>query len=660
MESKGAIHDWGWAVEVKIPFKSLRYSAGKDKNWGFNVARNIDRLNDEFDSWMPDDRNVSGFLIKHGKITGLDGIKAERTLEIIPSVTFSETGRRVSDAAIPEGRFVNEPIKYDLGVNIKYSITPNVTLDAAINPDFAEIEADAPIVSANRRFPVFFPEKRPFFLEGADIFESPLRVFNSRSIVDPDVAAKLTGKVGKNTFGLLVATDNAPGNYGENDRNDPNVRPFIDEFVDKNALFAVLRLKRDVGKENNFGMFLTARSFPENKNYVGGLDGRVKLNKRTVFTFQGVLTHSRRCFFDSDFDPDQDPDRAFRNGVICGGGIVNGVQELGDQFSFYRSGNGFGYFANVDYTSDKFGYLLEAGGRSSDYRVESGFTERSDSHYVFGGFRKSTASRPKSSIVRANWFNGFSYSYDGKGRTQAGEYNTNVSLNFQMNTFVNFFSGIGHSRIYEDEFGLSRNANRDGAFFGEDFRSSNYRWLGAFFRTAPSKKWSWWAEFVHSWNAFDFDFGAGPRFPRVSPSAISGDGRLDPGTGNRIFFATRVELKPTDPLSFSLQYNKARLVRNDTGGTAFDTNIFSLRSTYQFTRFIFARLRTDYDTLRANIRGQYLFGWTPSPGKAFYVGYNDDLNFNGFNPYTGLKEPGIAINNRKFFIRMSYLFRKSF
>src|SRR5829696_6083711 len=94
MESKGVIEDWGWSVEVKIPFKSLRYNAGKGKLWGFNAARNIDRFNDEFDQWLPDDRNISGFLVKHGKISGLDDIKTERTLEIVPSVTLSESGVR--------------------------------------------------------------------------------------------------------------------------------------------------------------------------------------------------------------------------------------------------------------------------------------------------------------------------------------------------------------------------------------------------------------------------------------------------------------------------------------------------------------------------------------------------------------------------------------
>src|SRR5215213_8826281 len=282
MESKGVIEDWGWSVEVKIPFKSLRYTAGKGKMWGFNAARNIDRFNDEFDQWLPDDRNISGFLVKHGKITGLDEIKYERTLEIVPSITVSQTGRRkrtVPSAIInanpydrflnptgirDPGKFTNDPVKQDIGVNLKYTISPNVTLDAAINPDFAEIEADAPVVTANQRFPIFFEEKRPFFLEGKEIFQSPLQPFYSRTIVDPDFAAKLTGKIGKTSFGFLGASDNAPGNYSEDERGDPIIGPRIAPFVDENALFSVLRLKRDIGRENSLGFFGTARIFPKN------------------------------------------------------------------------------------------------------------------------------------------------------------------------------------------------------------------------------------------------------------------------------------------------------------------------------------------------------------------------------------------------------------
>ena len=112
-------------------------------------------------------------------------------------------------------------------------------------------------------------------------------------------------------------------------------------------------------------------------------------------------------------------------------------------------------------------------------------------------------------------------------------------------------------------------------------------------------------------------------------------------------------------LNLRLEYTKDRLVRNDTGLIAYDSNILALRSTYQFTRFTFMRARVDYDTLAANIRGQFLLGWTPNPGTAFYLGYNDDMNRNGYNRFTGQLEPGFRRNGRVFFVKMSYLFRRN-
>src|ERR1043166_6407574 len=260
MESKGMITSDGWTLEVAIPFKSLRYEAGKGKLWGVHILRNIDRFNDEFDSWMPTSRDISSQLAQEGHLTGLENISTEHTLEIIPSLTLSETGKRVSalsaiqQAAIPApldpGRTLNQPIKMDLGVTAKYGITPTVTLDLAINPDFAQVEADQTVVTANQRFPIFFEEKRPFFLEGIDIFRTPIQAVHTRAIVDPDVAVKLSGKRGKNTFGILLASDNAPGNFSEEERRDPNTLPTIERFLDKNAYVGILRLKRDVGKQN--------------------------------------------------------------------------------------------------------------------------------------------------------------------------------------------------------------------------------------------------------------------------------------------------------------------------------------------------------------------------------------------------------------------------
>jgi hypothetical protein len=680
MESKGVIEDWGWSVEVKIPFKSLRYTAGKGKSWGFNAARNIDRFNDEFDQWLPDDRNVSGFLIKHGKITGLDGIKYERTLELVPSITISETGLRKRTIPISvagangydpiffpigvqdPGRFVNDPIKYDLGLTLKYTISPNITLDAAVNPDFAEIEADAPVVSANQRFPIFFEEKRPFFLEGKDIFDSPLQLFYSRTIVDPDFAVKLTGKEGKTTFGFLAATDNAPGNYSEDERTDPVIAPRIAPFVDKNALFSVLRVKRDFGAENNIGFFGTARIFPKNRNFTGGFDGKFKLDPKTVMTFQVAGTHSRKNFY----SPEQ-----------------NRVD--------YRTGNGFGYYWNLDYTTDLHGWFIEAVGRTSDYRADAGFTRRTDSNTFFVFNRFSTKSKPKDSLIRLSWAQFVRYGLDWKGRTQTGLAGSNLNFNLQGNLFIFTEAGVSFEKLYEEEFGPLRNpaTGQGGGFVGPGTRSATQPYFSVNFNKTVSKKLFLYGFIGSIFNAFDFDFGAGPRYPRASSAFtaylespeyqeyirqlylfqqnpnlpfpdLPSPPALDPGRGWQFDLNVGAEYKPIDPLRISIDYTKSRLTRNDTGREAFDTNIVTLRSTYQFSRFTYVRARWDYDSLRANASGQFLFGWNPNPGTAFYVGYNDNFNYNGFNPFTGQGEPRFERNSRTFFIRASYLFRKSF
>ncbi len=660
MESKGVIEDWGWSVEVKIPFKSLRYSAGKGKNWGFNVARNIDRFNDEFNQWFPDDRNISGLLVKFGKLTGLDEIKYERTLEIVPSITLSQTGRRTrvfpTTNANPD-RWVDNPLKQDIGVTLKYTLSPNVTLDAAYNPDFAEIEADAPVVTANQRFPIFFTEKRPFFLEGADTFNSPLRVFNSRAIVDPDIAAKLTGKIGRTSFGFLAASDKAPGNYSEDERINAGLRPRIQEFLDKNATIAVVRVKRDVGKEHELGLFGTYRDFPEQKNAVGGIDGRLKLSPRLTSQFQVVGTHSRRCFFDPEFEPTLNVGQAQRNREICGTGTFdhninqtdpNSLNGLTSTYNSYRVGNGAGYYANLNYSTDRHGWFAEVGGRSSDYRADAGFTRRTNTNFAFFVNRFSTKSNPKATIIRASWNQFIGINYDWKGRLQSNNQGMNVNLSLPRSTFIHIETGLSQERIYEDEFGLQRSPTRPlGTFFGQGERRASQHYIATNLNQNFNKQFNYGFFVGYIRNAFDFFY-------------FEPNGLQNPGPGQQFDAQVWLGYRPIDSLRMSANYTKSRMVRNDNKVRSFDSDIVSVSSTYQFTRFIFTRVRVDYDGTRRNTSGQALFGWNPSPGKAFYVGYNDNFNYNGFNPYTGQREQGFERNSRTFFIRASYSFKKSF
>jgi hypothetical protein len=653
MESKGAITADGYVVEVAIPFKSLRYEAGKDKQWGIHVWRNIDRMNDELDSWMPMARDASGTLNQEGHITGLEGISTERAIELIPSFTVSEAGKRVRTLSrarslalgvADPGKFSNQPLGLDPGLTAKFGINPNTTLDLAINPDFAQVEADATVNTANQRFPIFFEEKRPFFLEGIEIFRTPIAAVHTRTIIDPDIALKLTGKQGRNTYGVLYASDNAPGNYEDDRRFDPERLPAaIDRLDDKNATIGVFRVKRDMGKENSIGFLATSYNFADRNNYLGGFDGRFRFDKQTTLEFQVLGTNARTCAFDKD--PAKD---------VC------------------HTQNGFAYAYNFNQSKRHWWWNVNGAGRTADYIAAVGFTRRvnTNNHNLNFGF--TSEPKPKAKIVSWEIDNYIGGNFDWQRRMQNWNYEGQIGPNLQRQTFIRAGYNTGYERVFASEFGEPSLAG----FRPE--KSAPSKNVFGYAGSTPTKRINFFYFFGYRWGQLDYDFGAGRKYPRVSPSGLAqreaeaagfcdGEtvpvaclGLLDPGTGNFLYTNGDITYKATNELNMTLSYSKNRLVRNDTGRVAFDSNIATLRTTYQFTRFAFARARIDYDSLFSNYRGQFLFGWTPNPGTAFYVGYNDDINRGYFNPFSNQPEQGLRRNNRTFFIKASYLFRRSF
>jgi hypothetical protein len=646
MESKGLLTADGYSIEVAIPFKSLRYEAGKGRLWGVHALRYIRRL-DEEDSWAPLRRDKAGldkagsketrarFLAQAGHIRGLEEIATERTLEIIPVLTIAETGRRVRalprGAAMPDpGRFVNQPINADAGLTGKLTLTPGITFDFALNPDFAEVEADQPQVTANQRFPLFFEERRPFFLEGADIFRTPILSFHSRTIIDPDVALKLSGKRGRTNFGALLASDNAPGNFSEDERNDPAQLPAIARFIDHNAYAGVLRVRRDVGEQSSLGLIATSYNFIEKHNQLAGVDGRLSLNRNTFLTFQLLGTNSRRFFYDPEAD---------RN--LC------------------RTGNGFAYFMELNRTGRRLNLQLSGEGYTRDYRADLGFTTRTDTNRWAVYARYNSEPKPQHKLISWSALYTTLVQFDWRGRSQYAYHFPRVALNFKRQTFLQLAVYRDYARLFEEEFGAKRTAARAGAFFGPAERSTFWNGYTITAGTNPSKKYSANVIVDGSWKVFDYDFGAGPKFPRVSPAALANpNAPLDPGPGNTTDITASFAWQPAEAFRASIDYTKSRLTRLDTRRTAYDQNLWSLRASYYFTRFTFARARVDYDTLASRVRGQFLLGWTPHPGTSLYIGYNDDLNYNGYNPFTTRLESGFQRNRRTFFVKMSYLLRR--
>jgi len=646
MESKGLVGETGYTVEVAIPFKSLRYEAGKDKLWGVHFFRRIKRFENELNSWMPFSRSIDSTLSQAGHLTGLDGIAAERTIELIPSLTLSQDGRFVRsygvfpgspNAASDPGRIVNQPVLFDPGLTARFIPSSAVTLDLAINPDFAQVEADQLVVTANQRFPIFFAEKRPFFLEGIEIFRTPANAVHTRAIVDPDIAIKSTGKVGRNSFGFMVASDNGPGNLTGDDRLDKKNFPFLD----KNAYIGVLRLKRDVGKENSLGILATSYNFIQKHNQLLSIDGRFRLDPKSTFSFQVLGTTSRNHFFDPN-----------------------------DGLRRYRTGNGFGYWYSYGNFGRNWGLEVGGDGYTKDYRSDVGFIERTNSNfnYVFGRYKSER--NPKKKIISWEVYNFTHIDNDWQGRMYAWESETLIELALPPNSWFGGFWEPGYERLFDHEFGATREArpcnpfavaNKCTFYGASNERSSLKQHFAVFGGSQYSKKISFNGQVTLRKGHFDLDFGNAPKYPRASPAALllGKDAPLDPGRGNLLQITGTFTFQPTNELRTSLSLNKQRLVRYDTGRVAFDINILTFRGTYQFTKATFARAIVDYNTLTSRVRSQLLAGWTPNPGTSLYVGYNDDMTYNSPNPFTSRLTPGFRRNSRTFFVKMSYLIRKS-
>jgi hypothetical protein len=356
------------------------------------------------------------------------------------------------------------------------------------------------------------------------------------------------------------------------------------------------------------------------------------------------------------------PSQQLRNQQLCGGGTFGGVTVLGSSYSSYRIGNGLGYEGSFDFTERNYGFNIRANGRTKLFRADSGFVKRNDTNQISIGGRISSSPKSEGRLLRATWFNSLESNFAFNGDPQLWTLMSRLGLQLSGSANLSVWGGFANEHLYEYEFGLKRMPSRPngGAFYGAPVRDSFQEFIGASFDKRFSKKIATSTRFTFTNNEIDFDFGNGNKYPRVSPAALLGSSQYDPGKGKQIEFNQGFSFNPVDSFRSEISYNRQRLTRNDNGRVAFDSQLFGIKTTYQFSRFVFVRARIDYNSIAATVNGQYLFGYTPNPGTAFYVGYNDSLNYNGYNPFTGQYESGINRSSRTFFIRASYLIRKSF
>ncbi|MCG6955433.1 MAG: carbohydrate binding family 9 domain-containing protein [Gemmatimonadetes bacterium] len=200
-DSKGHVTDWGYEVEVRIPFSSLRYPTKAVQNWGIQIQRNVQHSGYQ-DTWTPAVRAAASFIDQEGLLVGLTGMHHGQVVQLNPEATNTLRGEPRSDA---EGWSYGS--ESQLGGNVRWMAGSNFVLNGTVKPDFSQVEADATQIAADERFALSYPEKRPFFVEGADQFTAPNSLVYTRAIVHPDAAVKLTGKVGRTDVAVLSALD---------------------------------------------------------------------------------------------------------------------------------------------------------------------------------------------------------------------------------------------------------------------------------------------------------------------------------------------------------------------------------------------------------------------------------------------------------------------
>jgi Domain of unknown function (DUF5916) len=278
-QSRGRLEADGYVVEIRIPFKSLRYQAADEQTWGLHVTRVSARAGLE-DSWAPARRDGASFLTQAGKLVKLHGLERGLVLDLTPVVTARVDGVPAAPAATAAGGssgWQYTATRPDIGGNVRWGVTENLTLNGTVNPDFSQVEADAGQFQFDPRQALFFPDKRPFFLDGIEQFATPNNLIYTRRVVAPLTAAKLTGRLGASTnLALLSAVDD----------------PSTSATGRDHPVFNIVRAQRDLGTASKLGLVYTDRIDGARSNRVLGVDSRVVWNDIYSLLLQGVASRT--------------------------------------------------------------------------------------------------------------------------------------------------------------------------------------------------------------------------------------------------------------------------------------------------------------------------------------------------------------------------------
>ena len=610
-KSKGQRTRRGFVVWEAIPFKSLRFPATQKQTWGILFIRWIPRNNGS-DTWPRVSTRIQGRLGQEATLEGLESISRGHNVQFIP-YAFERSYRALDTRDPNNPRFVSNKFDPQAGIDGKTVLKDSLVLDATVNPDFSQVESDQPQVTVNQRFAVFFPEKRPFFLENANFFQTPLDLFFSRNIADPLYGVRLTGKVGHYAIGTLFSDDQSPG-----ESVAPN-----DPLAGKSARFSVVRINRDVGRQSTIGMIYTDREFAGTHNRVGGVDGHFKFTPNWTLDWQGVTSSTT---------------------------LPGNLRSAGPAYKFHLQRTGYQFYYDLNYEDLSTGFNTQTGflGENTvdrfvpytrsiprpalrpDFRGLGQFIT-----YRFRPEGKTLISWGPNLYVDPVW--------DHAGNPLDEYYDTGLTFELTGQTYFEVYQAGDHELLRPQDFSaLPSNRTyvhqHKGVYLGSQYYQP--------FTFSAQYEWGTDVNFVP---------------PAGQPPVLA----------NLTHAQVLMTVRPLTKLEVDNTYILERLTSRDGGASIFDNHIIRSKWNWQFNPRLGVRTIFQYNSILPNqemtslqptkqFNADFLVSYIVNPWTALYVGYNSDQqNINLIPTSTGseiLRTNRFLNDGRQFFVKFSYYF----
>jgi hypothetical protein len=591
-----------WTAEYKIPFKSIRFPDKPGAVWGFHIIRNHPRENRTQYSFVPIPRNSPTLFTSHGNLSGISNVKGGKNLEILPYMLTSQNGY-IKDPSDANSDFHNDKTRGEFGVNLKYGISSTLTADVTYNPDFSQVESDASQINVNNNFALYFNEKRPFFLEGANIFDSPMNLVYTRTLYNPLLAAKITGKIGKTDIGFLSAMD----------KNSAFIIPFEDYsdylLTNRKAFSNLLRIKHTIKNETYVGFIFTDREVnKDGSNYfnvdgynrVYGVDANVKIADNYSLQMQAVKYDSKEITYPEYSNSNHFDDNKYTSALD------------GEKFS------GIGAYVNLARSAKHWNFNLSYNMVPPSARRDLGYLNRNDykhlemyNNYVFYNDNSFFLRiQPQlDTYVR--------HTYDGRLKELVVYPGVWMKLKGQIQ--LNFNLLLVNNELYFDKY-----------VEGARRASLNVN--------------------INTFDRFTFGFYAnGGKYIVRQDNPYTGF-----GAEGQFWFT----FKPVNNLTLDLNYDYFELSKNYQGEKLYAGYILRNVLSWQLTKSLSARLITEYNGFSTSFYLNPLVSFRPNPFTIFYFGFThsyQDLPQLNATPVNDISK--FVLTERQFFLKMQYLFR---